>query len=88
MAQRPPGRIVYRNTARVLPIDSNGKILLMHGWDPAVPDSPFWFTIGGAAEPGEDLQVQVRETTSTALPLTCPQPHPAKRRNRHGGHGR
>lgn len=36
--------------------DSHGKILLMHGWDPAAPDSPFWFTVGGAAEPGEDLQ--------------------------------
>lgn len=29
--------------------------LLMHGWDPSKPESPFWFTIGGAAEPGEDL---------------------------------
>ncbi len=47
--------VVRRKTARVLPIDCNGRILLMHGWDPAKPESPFWFTIGGGAEPGEDL---------------------------------
>lgn len=31
-------------------------MLLLHGWDPARPDDPFWFTIGGAAEPGETLR--------------------------------
>ena len=30
-------------------------MLLLHGWDPYHPDAPFWFTIGGAAEPGETL---------------------------------
>ena len=30
-------------------------MLLLHGWDPKRPDEPFWFTIGGAAEPGESL---------------------------------
>jgi 8-oxo-dGTP pyrophosphatase MutT (NUDIX family) len=30
-------------------------VLLLHGWDPLRPDDPFWFTIGGAAEPGESL---------------------------------
>lgn len=30
-------------------------MLLLHGWDPHRPDAPFWFTIGGAAEPGETL---------------------------------
>lgn len=30
-------------------------MLLLHGWDPHFPDTPFWFTIGGAAEPGETL---------------------------------
>jgi 8-oxo-dGTP pyrophosphatase MutT (NUDIX family) len=37
-------------------------VLLLHGWDPVKPDDPFWFTIGGAAEPGETLrQAAVRE---------------------------
>jgi len=30
-------------------------VLLLHGWDPVRPDDPFWFTIGGAVEPGETL---------------------------------
>jgi 8-oxo-dGTP pyrophosphatase MutT (NUDIX family) len=44
-----------RNTARVLPVDADGRVLLLHGWDPRRPDEPFWFTIGGAVEPGESL---------------------------------
>ena len=31
-------------------------MLLLHGWDPLRPRSPFWFTIGGAVEPGETLR--------------------------------
>ena len=41
-----------RHTARVLPVDAEGRVLLLHGWDPRHPDRPFWFTIGGAAEAG------------------------------------
>jgi 8-oxo-dGTP pyrophosphatase MutT (NUDIX family) len=42
-----------RQTARVLPVDPEGRVLLLHGWDPRRPDRPFWFTIGGAAMKGE-----------------------------------
>jgi len=45
-----------RQTARVLPVDPEGRVLLLHGWDPRRPDRPFWFTIGGAAEAGESLR--------------------------------
>ena len=45
-----------RYTARVLPVDAAGRVLLLHGWDPRHPDRPFWFTIGGAAEAGESLR--------------------------------
>jgi len=31
-------------------------VLLLHGWDPLRRDRPFWFTIGGAVEPGETLR--------------------------------
>ena len=47
---------IKRNTARVLPVDSEGRVLLLHGWDPRRPDEPFWFTIGGAVEDGETMQ--------------------------------
>ena len=48
--------IWHRQTARVLPVDDEGRVLLLHGWDPHHPERPFWFTIGGAADPGESLR--------------------------------
>jgi 8-oxo-dGTP pyrophosphatase MutT (NUDIX family) len=50
---RPPW---HRRTARVLPVDDEGRVLLLHGWDPHRPDEPYWFTVGGAADPGESLR--------------------------------
>lgn len=41
--------------ARVLPVDREGRVLLLRGRDPSRPDDPYWFTIGGAVEPGESL---------------------------------
>jgi 8-oxo-dGTP pyrophosphatase MutT (NUDIX family) len=56
-----------RNTARVLPVDQEGRVLLLHGWDPVRPGDPFWFTIGGAVEPGETLpEAAVRELQEEA----------------------
>ena len=49
----PPWR---RKTARVLPVDPEGRVLLLHGWDPKRPEKPFWFTIGGGADAGESLR--------------------------------
>jgi len=48
--------LIRRSTARVLPVDLEGRVLLLHGWDPHHRDQPFWFTIGGAADPGESLR--------------------------------
>ncbi|HEX6454551.1 MAG TPA: NUDIX domain-containing protein [Trebonia sp.] len=60
-------RTFRRNTARVLPVDPEGRVLLLHGWDPVRPDDPFWFTIGGAVERGETLrQAAVRELLEEA----------------------
>ena len=44
-----------RQTARVLPVDAEGRVLLLHGWDPRRPDEPYWFTIGGGADAGESM---------------------------------
>ena len=45
-----------RFTARALPVDDQGRVLLLNGFDPVRPDEPFWFTIGGALEGAETLQ--------------------------------
>jgi 8-oxo-dGTP pyrophosphatase MutT (NUDIX family) len=54
MSRRP---IRNRRTARVLPVNSRGEVLLLHGWDPVKPDQPFWFSIGGEVE-GEEYPVE------------------------------
>jgi 8-oxo-dGTP pyrophosphatase MutT (NUDIX family) len=46
---------ISRRAGRVLLIDEAGRVLLLHGFDPAQPDRPYWFTIGGGAHPGETL---------------------------------
>ena len=51
----PREPLIARKTARVLPVDGEGRVLLLHGWDPRRPEHPFWFTVGGAAENGESL---------------------------------
>ena len=57
------GRQVRKRTcARVLPVNPAGEVLLLHGWDPAAPEAPYWFSIGGAIDPGESLvDAAVRE---------------------------
>jgi 8-oxo-dGTP pyrophosphatase MutT (NUDIX family) len=55
-------QIRHRVCARVLPVNPAGEVLLLHGWDPAAPDAPYWFSIGGAIDPGESLvDAAVRE---------------------------
>ena len=64
----PPWR---RQTARVLPVNSDGRVLLLHGWDPHHPEAPFWFTICGGAEQGESLRDaatrELREETGIVI---------------------
>jgi 8-oxo-dGTP pyrophosphatase MutT (NUDIX family) len=48
--------VIHRRTARVLPVDDEGRVLLLHGWDPQHRDDSFWFTVGGAADDGESLR--------------------------------
>ncbi|MGW1742509.1 NUDIX hydrolase [Nocardia sp. NPDC001965] len=51
-----------RVSARVALLDEQGRILLMRGHDPLVPEVSFWFTVGGGVEPGESLrEAAVRE---------------------------
>lgn len=51
-----------RRTGRLLPVDENEQVLLLHGIDPARPHWPFWFSIGGGIDPGEtSAQAAARE---------------------------
>jgi 8-oxo-dGTP pyrophosphatase MutT (NUDIX family) len=55
-------QVRHRVCARVLPVNPAGEVLLLHGWDPAAPEAPYWFSIGGATDPGESLvEAAVRE---------------------------
>ncbi len=47
---------IHRTTARVVPVDADGQVLLLRGHDPARPHESYWFTTGGAVEPGETLE--------------------------------
>ncbi|WP_433167666.1 NUDIX hydrolase [Kribbella sp. CA-247076] len=69
----PPGTVVRRTTARVLPVRPDGRVLLLHGWDPLKPQTPYWFTIGGGVEAGETVAEaasrELREEVGIHLPM-------------------
>ncbi len=51
-----------RTSSRVVMLDESGRVLLLQGHDPMVPDVTFWFTVGGGVSPGETLRAAaVRE---------------------------
>ena len=56
----------------MLPVRPDGKVLLLHGWDPLKPQTPYWFTIGGAVNDGETLAEagtrELREEVGIVLP--------------------
>ena len=60
-----------RTSARVVLLDPDGRVLLVRGRDPLVPDVTFWFTVGGAVEAGENLRAaavrEIREETGAVV---------------------
>jgi 8-oxo-dGTP pyrophosphatase MutT (NUDIX family) len=60
-----PGPVSRRTSARVVLLDESGAVLLFCGSDPASVDADpprWWFTIGGAVQPDEELpDAAVRE---------------------------
>lgn len=67
-ADRDVGVVSRRTSARVVLLDEGGAVLLFCGSDPALPDGSngpaprWWFTVGGAVQPGETLtEAAVRE---------------------------
>lgn len=66
------GRMLLRREAvRVLPVNPDGEVLLLQCVRPQAPDDPFWVTIGGGIEPGEDERTagvrELWEETSIVL---------------------
>ena len=53
MTGAPP---VRRRAARVVLLDPDDRVLLLHGFEPADPTTTWWFTPGGGVEPGEGLE--------------------------------
>nr|WP_208410953.1 NUDIX domain-containing protein [Mycolicibacterium fluoranthenivorans] len=64
-AARDVGLVSRRISARVVLLDEAGRVLLFRGSDPARDGEDvrfWWFTVGGAVEPGEELaEAAVRE---------------------------
>lgn len=64
-ASRDVEPVKPRTSARVVLLDESGAVLLLCGSDPAAGTRPaprWWFTVGGAVEPGETLaQAAARE---------------------------
>ena len=63
--------LARRVTARVLPVNDAGEVLMLLGRDPFDTVAPYWFTIGGGVEAGETLEDaavrEMREETGIAI---------------------
>ncbi|MEV6298653.1 NUDIX domain-containing protein [Actinoplanes sp. NPDC051861] len=47
--------VIDRRAGRVLLVDLAGRVLLLHGGDPARPGTRWWFTAGGGLDDGETV---------------------------------
>ena len=69
-----PSEPTLRVTARVLPVNHRGEVLLLQDQDPGRPGILRWGTIGGAVDPGESLvDAAVREMhEETGIVIAAP----------------
>src|SRR5438045_9444505 len=68
---------IPRRAARVILLDAAGRVLLMHGADPARPQHAYWFTPGAGLDPGETpaefAARELYEETGLSLPPGNPR---------------
>jgi 8-oxo-dGTP pyrophosphatase MutT (NUDIX family) len=70
-------KVEQRRAARIILLDESERVLLFRGGDPARPDAgTWWFTPGGAVEPGESTEAAARrelkeETASIDIELVA-----------------
>jgi 8-oxo-dGTP pyrophosphatase MutT (NUDIX family) len=76
-ADRDAGVVSRRTSARVVLLDEAGAVLLFCGSDPARPDGSeaprWWFTVGGAVQPGETLAEAAVREVAEETGLRAPQ---------------
>lgn len=59
-----------RRAVRVLLLDSQDRLLLIHGFDPARPATTWWITPGGGLEPGESTGRAAQRELAEEVGLT------------------
>ncbi|MEU6079817.1 NUDIX hydrolase [Streptomyces sp. NPDC047108] len=59
-----------RRVARVVLLDPDDRILLLHGFEPADPASTWWFTPGGGLEDGETREQAARRELAEETGIT------------------
>ncbi|MEU3495978.1 NUDIX domain-containing protein [Kitasatospora cineracea] len=62
--------VEHRRAVRVLLLDPDGRVLLLHGTDPAEPGTTWWITPGGGIEPGESPAEAARRELAEEIGLT------------------
>ncbi|MEU5383903.1 NUDIX hydrolase [Kitasatospora cineracea] len=62
--------VEHRRAVRVLLLDPDDRVLLLHGTDPAEPGTTWWITPGGGIEPGESPAEAARRELAEEIGLT------------------
>lgn len=59
-----------RKAARVVLLDPDDRVLLIHGLEPEDPSKTWWFTPGGGLEPGESWEQAARRELAEETGVT------------------